>query len=68
MTKTFCDRCGKEIKQEYGWITRKRLYANIRLIPGKEHTEWSYLGDLYLCPECEDSYIQWLMNPETKDR
>lgn len=35
MTKTFCDRCGKEIKEEYGWITHRTLYASIKLLPGK---------------------------------
>lgn len=69
MTKTFCDRCGKEIKEEYGWIKHRTLYASIELIPvpGKKHTEWSERADLYICPECEDSYIHWFMNPETKD-
>ena len=68
MTKTFCDRCGKEIMKEYGWITRRILYSSIRLLPGKKHTEWCEREDLYICPECEDSYIHWFMNPETKDR
>lgn len=53
MTKTFCDRCGKEIKEECGWITHRTLYASIRLIPGKKHAEWSERADLYICPECE---------------
>ena len=68
MTKTFCDRCGKEITNEYGWITHRTLYASIRLFPGKKHDEWSEQADLYICPECEDSYIHWFMNPETEDR
>ena len=63
MTKTFCDRCGKEITNEYGWLTRSTLYASIKLIPGKNHPEWSKREDQYICPECENSYIQWFMNP-----
>ena len=65
MVKTFCDRCGKEITKEYGWITRRILYTSIRLCPGKKHDEWSNRKDLYICPKCEDSYIRWFMNPET---
>lgn len=68
MIKTFCDRCGKEITKEYGWITHRTLYASIRLFSVKKHDEWSERADLYICPECEDSYIQWFMNPETEDR
>lgn len=64
MTKTFCDRCGKEITKEYGLITHRVLYACIRLLPWKQHTEWSERDDRYICPECEDSYIHWFMNPE----
>jgi len=66
MTKTFCDRCGKEITKEYGWITHRTLFASIRLLSGK-HTKWSEREDLCICPECEDSYIHWFMNPETED-
>lgn len=65
MVKTFCDRCGKEIMKEYGWITRRMLYASIKLCQGKKHDEWSNREDLYICPKCEDSYIRWFMNPET---
>lgn len=67
MTKTFCDRCGKEITNKCGWITHKTIYAIIRLVPWKEHTEWSEQVDKYICPECENSYIQWFMHPETKE-
>ena len=68
MTKTFCDRCGKEITKEYGWIIHRMIYASIKLLPGKEHTEWSKRADQHICLECEDSYIQWFMNPEMEDR
>lgn len=64
----FCDRCGKEIAKEYGWITRRVLYASIRLLSLKKHAEWSEREDLSICPECEDSYVRWFMNPEMEDR
>ena len=67
MTKTFCDRCGKEITKEYGWIRHRTLYASIRLLLSKEKTDWSKENDQYICPECEDSFIHWFMNPETED-
>lgn len=68
MTKIFCDRCGKEITEDYGWIIHRMLFACIRLLPGKKHYEWSKRKDLYICPECEDSYIRWFMNPKTEER
>ena len=46
MTKTFCDRCGKEIKKVdhrsiYAWITHRALYATLRMIGGKsEEGNW----------------------------
>ena len=68
MTKTFCDRCGKEITKKYGWIIHRRLYASITLFSGNEHAEWSDPTDRYVCPECEDSYVHWFMNPEMQDK
>jgi hypothetical protein len=71
MTKTFCDRCGKEIKKVdhtsiYAWITHRALYATLRMIGSKsEEGNWKTV-DAYICPECEDSYIHWFMNPEKK--
>ena len=71
MTKTFCDRCGKEITKDFGWIRRRTLYTSIKLIPWEKHDEWpdrwSDRVDQYICPECEDSYVRWFMNPETED-
>ena len=66
MVKTFCDRCGKEITKQHRWITHRTLYARISLVPRKENTEWSNETDLYICQECEDSYVHWLLNPETE--
>lgn len=67
MTKTFCDRCGKEITKEYGWIVHRMIYGTIKLLPCKENAEWSDRADQYICPECEDSFIHWFMNPEKED-
>lgn len=67
MTKTFCDRCGKEIAEEYGWITHRTLYASIRLLSRKKYTDWSERDERCICPECEDGFIHWFMNPETED-
>lgn len=67
MTKTFCDRCGKEITKKYGWIVHRTIYGTIKLLPCKENAEWSDRADQYICPECEDSFIHWLMNPEKED-
>lgn len=66
MTKTFCDRCGKEIKEEdhrgiYAWITHKCCYAKLRITT---YDTLFQTDDKYICPECEDSYIHWFMNPE----
>jgi len=62
MTKTFCDRCGKEIPEGYGWLAHRTLF-----LPRKERAEWTERDDLYICPECEDSFIRWLMNQETEN-
>jgi len=65
MTKTFCERCGKEIKKKYGCIIHMQLYASMSFLQGKEHTEWYELPNRCICLKCEDSYIHWFMNPET---
>ena len=33
-----------------------------------KHEEWSDRKDQYICPECEDSYIHWFMNPEIEEQ
>jgi len=67
MTKTYCDRCGKEIQKDfrnYSWLTRKVNYTEARLITIKPREDWKR-DDVYMCQDCEDSYIHWFMNPET---
>lgn len=69
MTKTFCDRCGKEIKEDnhcgiYAWITHRCYYARLSMIGSGRWETTHELDDKYICPECEDSYIHWFMNPE----
>lgn len=69
MTKTFCDRCGKEISDTegrtliYAWITHTCYYAKLRMIGSNSKTNWKS-DDKYICPECEESYIHWFMNPD----
>ena len=64
MTKTFCDRCGKEIKKAaYGWLKMKMAYARHRLMSTEPKIDWQD-DDKYICPDCEDSYIHWFMNPQ----
>jgi hypothetical protein len=64
MVKTFCDRCGKEIQgNKYGWIRHKIRYAEQRLIPSCMREDWKDT-DKYICPDCEEQYIHWFMNPE----
>ena len=68
MTKTFCDRCGKEIsntegKNFYAWITHTCYYAKLRMIGSSSRLNWKS-DDKYICPKCEESYIHWFMNPD----
>ena len=64
MTKTYCDRCGKEIQgSKYVWIRHKTRYAIQRLIPASMRKDWEDT-DKYICPDCAEQYIHWFMNPE----
>lgn len=72
MTKTYCDRCGKEIPKDeihkrdvYGWITHRSMYATLRLIATGRGDLSIDTKDCYICPECEDSFIHWFQNPKT---
>lgn len=73
MTKTFCDRCGKEIEKDnrhcsiYAWITHRCYYATLRMI-GSDEGLAHRTDDRYICPECENSYIHWFMNPEKEEK
>lgn len=66
MTKTFCDRCGKEIlPRKYAWIRHQSIYAKLTL---EGCAEGLRDKDMYVCPECEKSFIQWFINGgRTKD-
>ena len=66
MVKTFCDRCGVEIKTSgWAWLSRKVLYVSAKLIPHTSRKDWES-DDKYICSECEDSYIHWFMNPKER--
>ena len=64
MTKMYCDRCGAEINiRRYALLSHRTMFARQRLIPAILRTDWIDV-DKDLCPECENSYIHWFMNPE----
>lgn len=64
MIKTFCDRCGAEIKEcTCAWLSRKVVYVKAKMLPRASREDWDS-DDKYICPECEDSYINWFMNPK----
>lgn len=64
MIKTYCDRCGKEIQgNEYAWMKHRTRYAVQRLLPSSMRKGWKET-DKYICPDCEEKYIHWFMNPE----
>lgn len=63
MVKTFCDRCGVELKESNAWLSRKMIYVKAKLIPHTIREDWKS-DEKYICPECEESYIHWFMNPE----
>lgn len=66
MTKTFCDRCGKEIRDgKRAWLQNTHMYMIARLICRDPRSDWVE-ENRYLCTDCEDSYIHWFMNPEEK--
>ena len=75
MTKTFCDRCGKEIQRScgvglYAWIMHKVLYAKIQMVglaASSEENNW-ISDEKYICTECEESYIHWFMNPDNDQK
>ena len=64
MTKTYCDRCGKEIsKVAYGWLSRRIAFVKFRMISIDHKMDFED-DDKYICPDCEESYIHWFMHPE----
>lgn len=60
MTKTFCDRCGREIDRDAHTLFRHRTaYAETWL--------WTLANDEIkhvLCPSCEESLIYWFNHAE----
>lgn len=72
MTKTYCDRCGKEIPKNethkydvYGWMIHRSMYATLGLIATRRGDPSFDRSDYCIRPECEDSLIHWFKNPET---
>lgn len=63
MTKTFCDRCGKEIvKSKYAWIWHKSIYAILKFASDSGTDVRVRDKDIYICPDCEKSFIHWYFN------
>ena len=61
MVKFFCDRCGKEITApSFGIFRHKVYYAKVQLLFSRN---WEK-DEKYLCPQCEQEYIHWFLNPE----
>ena len=64
MTKSYCDRCGKEIeKHKYGFLKHITIYSKIKLYPSnwQKYTEED---ERDICPDCEISYFKWFNHPE----
>ena len=61
MTKTFCDRCGREITtdREYGWLSHRVKYSTISFWAPHHKDKWTHDDDKYLCPQCEEEFVQW---------
>ena len=68
MTKTFCDRCGKEIveNRKYAWLNYRKIYARMKLVTHEMRQDWED-DDKYICPECENEFIHWFMHPNEKN-
>lgn len=67
MTKTFCDRCEKELKKgEATWLTHKIIYATLRAWGSRRFAN-DFCEDKYICPECERDFEQWFKNGRNKD-
>lgn len=64
MVKTYCDRCGKEIQgSKHAWMCHRTIYAIQRLIPSSIRNDWEET-DKHICPDCEEQYIHWFVNPD----
>ena len=64
MIKQFCDRCGAEMKEsKYAWIKHRAIYARIGLTSNRMKSK-EIETDAEICPQCEDEYIHWFMNPD----
>lgn len=50
---TYCSKCEKEFKREYGWQISRRYYKKI--LPSSGFEEWYFSGNtdiFYFCAEC----------------
>lgn len=66
MTRTFCDRCGKEIKP----ISTMKIYHveyRHRVLLFKDFYTENRL-ESYICEECGNSFCNWFNHPERDER
>lgn len=61
MTKTFCDRCGREIDRNARTLFRHRTAYAETLLSRPVDGNVTHV----LCPSCEDSLIYWFNHAET---
>lgn len=67
MTKLYCDRCGKEIKDVKAGLIRhhtyygKLIFDSLRA-PADDWTSWHEI-----CVDCEMSFMRWYNHPEVDD-
>ena len=61
MNKTYCDRCGKEIKETPKSVLRHRVYYGETLLSSIRERD-----DIWhdICVDCEDSFVTWFNHPE----
>ena len=62
MVKTFCDRCGAEIHNKYGWLRRTTRSCRLRLNSTETYKDTN--EDKYICPDCVKSFRIWFDNSE----
>ena len=67
-TVYLCDRCGAEIKPGFiNFLTRRSFLVRMRQrIPVMEQTA-ELDTELYICSNCEKSFIKWFANSGRRD-
>ncbi len=76
-TVYLCDRCGGEIKPDFiNFLSHKAFFAkiqnhvnNIETVFDADMSKWKDKRgtDLYICKNCEKSFIKWFANSGRRD-